>query len=257
MLWDCGTVWAPAPSTQAGSGTPSAAASPRGGCRFSGVHTLATKQKRRRAAPKRGWALSDCPLEAPAKELWSLGWRDHATTLLRVYNDALLTNPTRLAAAQRGNSRVVVHGSEGTLEALYAVYVWARRIGIVPEAWVRWNGRRVKTADDAKARLARLFDPDGVELYRADEMTSVNEADAQDAALHARLGSAGFVVGRDMHPGAEEAKRNFRERGREILCVEAYDLTQGFHPASPHCETCPLNGRCKAETTLRLSKDRR
>ncbi|HEY4658041.1 MAG TPA: hypothetical protein VIH11_00890 [Gemmatimonadaceae bacterium] len=216
----------------------------------------AKKKRKPRAAPKWGWTLDNCPVDAPAVELWRPEWRDHATTLLRAYNDGLLNNPTRLAAAERGHGRATLASSAGVLESLYAVHVWARRHGINPTAWARWNARRVRTVDDGRSRLHHLFDVERAELYRADAMTSVNEADARDAELHARLGASGFVAGRDLHEGAELAKRGFRERGREILCVEAYDLTFGFHPSSTICADCPLRDRCKAETAFRLGKGR-
>lgn len=216
---------------------------------------MASKRKPKRSK-LRGWALADCPVDAPPRELWRPEWRDHATALLLAYNDGLLANPTRRAAASRGHAGATLASSAGALEALYAVRAFARSQKINPAAWVRWNGRRVKTADDGKTRLLHLFDVERVALYLADEMTSLNEAEAQDAALHARLGASGFVAGRDLHAGAELAKRHFRDRGREILCIEAHDLTMGFHRASAVCADCPLRDRCAAETMARLVKDR-
>jgi hypothetical protein len=214
------------------------------------------KPKKAKRAPAPRWTLAACPVDAPARELWRPEWRDHATSLLVAYNAGLLNNPTRRRVADAGHVSVTLSSSEDVLEALYAVRVWAKAQGVEPVAWVRWNGRRVRTADSAVARLLHLFDTERVVAYRSDAMTSVNEADAQDAALHARLGASGFVPGRDLHAGAELAKLHFLDRGREILCLDAHDITFGFHAASPSCLRCSLRDRCKAETTFRLGKNR-
>jgi hypothetical protein len=104
--------------------------------------------------------------------------------------------------------------------------------------------------------LAQLFDLDLLKAYLADDLASLNAGRAANAALNAILGSSGFVVGRDLHHGAELAKANFRQRRHEILCIEAHDITRGFHPRSDICGGCPLRDRCKAETAFRVAKER-
>lgn len=254
---ECDTFGLLAPSTQVGPSNRNGSPLPPEVAVVSfwcDVKAKPKKAKAKRPAPR--WTLAACPVNAPARELWRPEWRDHATSLLVAYNAGLLNNPTRQRAADAGHGRVVLRGTEDVLEALYAVRVWAKAQGIEPVAWVRWNGRRVRTADSPIERLLCLFDADRVATYREDAMTSVNEADAQDAALHARLGASGFVPGRDLHAGAELAKAHFLERGREILCLDAHDITHGFHAASTSCLRCPLRDRCKAETAFRLGKDR-
>ncbi len=210
--------------------------------------------RRGRSAPWWGaWSLRACPVEAPPSDTWRLEWRDHALTLLRAYSDGLLANPARLAASRAGRARLVP-GGQGVLEVCYAVHVWAKRHKINPVGWARWTGRRVRSDEDGLARLACLFDAARIPTYLDTEMVSVNEAAAADAELHTRLGAAGFVAGRDMHAGAELAKQHFRERGREILCIDAHDLTFGYHADSTWCASCPLRDDCKAKTFDRLQK---
>lgn len=199
------------------------------------------------------WQLRACPVDPPPVELWRREWRDQAMTLLRAYAEGLLANPTRLAASRRGAARLVP-GGQPVLEVCYAVHVWAKQHKIHPPAWARWTGRRVRTDEDGLARLAALFDAARIPAYLETEMVSVNEADAADAALHARLGSGGFVPGRDMHAGAELAKQHFRERGRELLCLDAHDITFGYLAGSTWCASCPMANRCNTETAMRLSK---
>lgn len=216
---------------------------------------MASKKSKTKARPRRkdAWHLGACPLDAPPRETWRPEWRDRATAMLRAYNDALLGNPARAAAAGRG-AWVVRASSEGVLEALYAVNVWARRHSIDGVAWVRWVGRRVRSDTTALERLASLFDLNLLHQYLNDPLSSIDIGNAIDANLHARLGASGFVVGRDMHAGAEQAKANFLARGREVLCIDAHDITFGFHTASPSCARCSLRDRCQRETAFRLSR---
>lgn len=226
--------------------------SPQDGHCFSGC-SMKKKARSKKKKTER-WLLAACPIEAPPVKQWRLDWRDHATTLLRIYNEGLLNNPTRLREAKKGRTRVTLASSAGALEALYAVFVWARQQKINPEGWVRWNARRVKSADRPLMRLGHLFETDRVAAYLADEMVNVNEAAARDAELHRRLGSSGFIAGRDLHAGAEQAKTNFRLRAREVLCIEAVEITFGWHERSIPCSDCPQAAPCKAATVLRLAK---
>lgn len=216
---------------------------------------MAVRKASKKRTVAQAWQLKDCPVDAPPRAAWRPEWRDRATALLRAYNEGLLRNPARQAASRKG-IWTVRGDAETTVECCYAVYVWARQHGIDPLLWARWTGGRVRSDADSVARLMSLFDAHLIPTYLEDPLVGVAAASAADAELHARLAAAGprFVAGRDLHAGAETAKRNYRDRGHELLCIDAHDITFGFHPASTACLDCPLRDRCKAETAFRLSR---
>jgi hypothetical protein len=214
----------------------------------------ARAKKKSKARPKSApWRVADVPMDVPPREAWRPEWRDRATRLLVAYNDGLLAAPGRRKRAEAGQW-LARGGSESTLAVLYAADVWARRRSIDPVVWAAWNGRRVRSEWTSRERMLALFDEARAQVFLADDLTNLNVAYEKDRELSGRLGESGFVVGRDLHHGAELAKWNFRQRGHEILCIDAHDLHFGFHARSTVCSSCSLKDRCERETLMRIEK---
>lgn len=182
---------------------------------------------------KRGrlWSLRDVPGGGPC-EPWPLAWKERAYQLVAHFNQ-LRVDAKRSRRAP----------AKGMLQLFWALDVECASRGVVAEQWIEVVLQRALTTGERM--------PGAKEFFRFDGEWTENKL-AEVRAMSAFREVPHFIPGRDLHAGAEVAKNNYLVRGHAILCLDAFDITYGYHSQSTACAMCPLKDRCAAETAARL-----
>jgi len=188
--------------------------------------------------------VSALPEPNPPKSERDVAWLGRAIALVVVFNKcALKTNDGKSRRQTRARTPSIVN-----TEIMHGLERFCVTMSADPSTWIVTVFEA--TSYKAPPRLTSLFSPKWKTYYDDRFGTTFQTA----ANLNSSQSVKKFRPFHDLYDGAEMAKRNYRARGQEHLCLRAADVTYGFHTGSAQCVDCPQKSACVV-LTAQLMKE--